>query len=123
MSKLTPKKKRCRDAYLVISRKKGWIKMNALMSRKSILNKISNNENWLEFDIDQKKQLLNSILSEYAGYLSSIGMNKSYYLKTKSYLMLSQLCNAKDKVLNKENFKHQWECCRQCALKYSMKTN
>ena len=123
MSKLTPEKKTYRDAYLVISRKKGWIKMNDLMSRKSILNKISNNDNWLDFDIDQKKQLLQNILSEYSGYLSSIGMNKSYYMKTKSYLMLSQLCNSKEKVLNKENFKHQWESCRHCALKYSVKTN
>ena len=117
-NKVTPQKKRLNDCYGVINRKKGWIKLAEITSRKTITNKISHNHDWVNLDMEYKKQFLANILSEYCGYMISLGMNKSQVIKTKSFILLQSLCNAREKVLKKDSFRTQWDNLMFCALKH-----
>jgi hypothetical protein len=118
MSKVTPEKKRLNDCYGVINRKRGWKKLSEMMRKKIVMNKITNNNNWEDLDVEYKKQFLANILSEYCGYMRSIGMDKSQVIRTKSYILLKGLCHAREKVLKKDSFRHQWNSLMFCALKH-----
>ena len=117
-NKVTPQKKRFNDCYGVINRKKGWEKLAEITSRKNIVNKISHNQDWVNLDIEYKKQFLSNILSEYCGYMKSLGMNKSQIIRTKSFSLLQNLCHAREKFLKKDSFRTQWDNLMFCALKH-----
>ena len=117
MGKPSKYQKKVRDCHMVISRKKGWVKLSELMNKKQVLSKI-NNDSWNDLSIEYKRQFLNNILAEYCGFLKSIGMDKGQIVKTKSYLLLEGLCKCKNKTLDNSNFKINWNAIRFCALKH-----
>ena len=118
MGKPSAQKKKIKDCYMVINRKKGWVKLSELMNKKQIVNKI-NSESWNELSLDYKRQFLNNILAEYCGYLKSVGMEKSQIVRTKSYILLKGLCKCKNKTLANKNFKLNWNSIRFCTLKHA----